>query len=106
MTDDFQQAVEDIRKKKGKTDRDRVYEILGLILLVGGSVLAFIAYFVAGSQNSGDLAIDNLEHNEHVILAIFGLTLSIVGGFVYLRYSIGRFLRFWLLRQIYESQSK
>ena len=106
MTDEFEEAVENIRNKKNKTERDRIYEILGFSLLIAGSLLAFIAYFVAGSQNSGNLAIDSLEHNEHIILAIFGLTLSIVGGFIYIRFSIGRFLRFWLLRQIYESKSK
>jgi len=106
MTDDFEQAVEAIRNKKGNTERERVYEIIGFVLMIGGALLAFISYFVAGSQNSGNLAIDNLEHNEHMILAIFGLALSIVGGFIYIRYSIGRFLRFWLLRQIYDSQPK
>ena len=104
MTDEFTEAVDSIRKKKSTHDRERIYEILGFALLVVGALIALIAYIVAGSQNSGNLAIDNLEHNEHTILSIFGLALSIVGGFIYLRYSIGRFLRFWLLRQIYESQ--
>ena len=104
MTDEFTEAVESIRKKKSTHDRERIYEILGFALLVVGALIALIAYIVAGSQNSGNLAIDNLEHNEHTILSIFGLALSIVGGFIYLRHSIGRFLRFWLLRQIYESQ--
>lgn len=106
MTDEFEEAVEAIRNKQGNTERERVYEIIGFTLMIGGALIAFISYFVAGSQNSGNLAIDNLEHNEHMILAILGLTLSIVGGFIYIRYSIGRFLRFWLLRQIYESQPK
>ena len=39
-----------------------------------------------------------------IILAVFGLTLSVAGMAVFLRYSIGRFLRFWLLRLIYEQQ--
>ena len=104
MTDEFTEAVESIRKKKSTHDRERIYEILGFALLVVGALIALIAYIVAGSQNSGNLAIDNLEHNEHTILSILGLALSIVVGFIYLRYSIGRFLRFWLLRQIYESQ--
>ena len=106
MTDDFEEAVESIRSKKNKTGRDRIYEIIGFALMIAGALLAFIAYFVAGSQNSGNLSIDSLEHNEHIILALFGLTLSIIGGFIYIRFSIGRFLRFWLLRQIYESKSK
>ena len=46
----------------------------------GGVILTLIAYFVAGSQNSGNVAIDSLEHNEHIILAIFGVALSISGA--------------------------
>jgi len=103
MEDEFENAIEKIKTKTGSNERDRLYELIGLLILFGGAVLTLISYFVAGSQNSGNVAIDNLEHNEHIILAIFGVALSIVGGFIYLRYSIGRFLRFWLLRQIHEN---
>jgi hypothetical protein len=37
-------------------------------------------------------------------LAIAGLATSVVGGFLFLRYSLARFLRFWLLRQTYEQR--
>tara|TARA_B100000029_G_scaffold352471_1_gene345036 strand:- start:66 stop:398 length:333 start_codon:yes stop_codon:yes gene_type:complete len=106
MTQDFEAAVAEIREKTNTSKRDRLFEIIGLLILVSGALLALIAYFVAGSQNSGNLNIDNLEHNEHIILSLFGLAISVVGGFIYLRYSIGRYLRFWLLRQIYESREQ
>jgi hypothetical protein len=38
------------------------------------------------------------------ILAIFGLALAVVGAAVFLRYALGRFFRFWLLRLIYEQR--
>ncbi len=44
MTDDFEQAVEAIRNKKGNTERERVYEIIGFVLMIGGALLAFISY--------------------------------------------------------------
>tara|TARA_Y100000768_G_scaffold206844_1_gene155887 strand:- start:1326 stop:1655 length:330 start_codon:yes stop_codon:yes gene_type:complete len=103
MDDEFENAIQKIKAKTGSNERDRLYEIIGLLILLGGAALTFIAYFVAGSQNSGNVSIDTLEHNEHIILAIFGVALSVVGGFIYLRFSIGRFLRFWLLRQIHEN---
>jgi len=37
-------------------------------------------------------------------LAFFGIGLSIAGAALFLRYSLARFLRFWLLRLIYEQQ--
>ena len=103
MDDEFENAIQKIKTKTSSNERDRLYELIGLLILFGGAVLALISYFVAGSQNSGNVVIDNLEHNEHIILAIFGVALSVVGGFIYLRFSIGRFLRFWLLRQIHEN---
>jgi hypothetical protein len=33
------------------------------------------------------------------------LGLSVAGAAVFLRYSLARFLRFWLLRQLYEGQA-
>jgi hypothetical protein len=97
MDEEFGKAVQEIKSKTGSNERDRLYELTGLF------VLTLISYFIAGSQNSGNAQVDNLEHNEHMILAILGVAISLVGGFVYLRFSIGRYLRFWLLRQIHEN---
>jgi hypothetical protein len=33
------------------------------------------------------------------------LAVAVTGAAVFLRYSLARFLRFWLLRQLYEGQS-
>jgi hypothetical protein len=41
-----------------------------------------------------------------VILALVGVTVSILGAALFLRYSMARFLRFWLLRLIYEQQDQ
>ncbi len=67
--------------------------------MVAGVVLAFVAYQVSlGKDDSRD--IDSLQ-----ILAIAMLALAVVGGAVFLRYSLARFLRFWLLRQLLEGQA-
>ena len=71
---DFKDAVNSLNVKSGAPDRDKLYQRLGAILMISGIVLAFVAYFVAGAQNSGDLAVDNIEHNEHIILAICGIS--------------------------------
>ena len=36
---------------------------------------------------------------------IAGVAVSVTGGFLFLRYSLARFLRFWLLRQSYEQRA-
>ena len=50
--------------------------------------------------------VDVLNSNSYVPLAIAGLATSVVGGFLFLRYSLARFLRFWLLRQVYEQRAE
>jgi len=63
MDDEFENAIQEIKTKTSSNERDRLYELIGLLILFGGAVLTLISYFVAGSQNSGNVAIDNLEHN-------------------------------------------
>ncbi|MBF82024.1 MAG: hypothetical protein CL522_01260 [Actinobacteria bacterium] len=99
---EFRDAVDSLNIKSGAPDRDKLYHRLGAILMVAGIVLAFIAYFLAGSQNSGDLAVDNIEHNEHIILAICGISITVAGAATFIKFGITRFMRFWLIRKIYE----
>jgi hypothetical protein len=103
--DEFRSEVDALKLKTGAGSSERVLQIIGAVLMVAGIVVALVAYVAANGQNSGDLAIDNLEHNELIILALAGVAMSITGGFVFLRYSLARFFRFWLLRQIYESRT-
>ena len=60
---------------------------------------ALVAYKVS-LDKSDPRDISSLE-----ILAVGMLALAVVGAAVFLRYSLGRFLRFWLLRQMYEGQA-
>lgn len=63
--------------------------LLGVIVTVVGLVL---------SQTS-----DNpLDQSTALSLGIVGLALVVLGTAVFLRYSFGQFLRFWLLRLSYE----
>lgn len=103
--DEFRDEIEAL-KLKTSGDKDQLLQGVGAALMIVGVVVAIVAYVVASGQNSGDLTIDNLEHNEHTILALVGLAVSVVGAAVFLRYSFSRFLRFWLLRQIYENQAR
>jgi hypothetical protein len=62
-------------------------------------VVAFLAYQLSlGKDDQRD--IQSLQ-----ILASSMLALAVAGAAVFLRYSLARFLRFWLLRQLYEGQA-
>ena len=79
--------------------RDGIYQIVGAVAMGAGVVIAFAAYQMSlGKDDQRD--IQSLQ-----ILALAMLALAVVGAAVFLRYSMARFLRFWLLRQLYEGQS-
>lgn len=102
----FATEVAELKLKTGKAKVERSLQILGVALMVAGIVLALGAY--AASLNitaTPGSNVDVLDAHSYEILALAGIGISLVGGFVFLRYSLARFLRFWLLRQSYEQQA-
>ena len=48
----------------------------------------------------------SLEQGQAIVQAIAGLTAAVVGAVLFLRHSMGNFLRFWLARLSYEQQQQ
>jgi hypothetical protein len=94
----FEADIAKVRVKTGGAAGEPRLIALGLVLMVVGAAVALVSFIISGSQS------DTRDVLSSIILAVFGLTLSVAGMAVFLRYSIGRFLRFWLLRLIYEQQ--
>jgi hypothetical protein len=102
----FKAEIADMKLKTGRARSESLLQLAGLVLMIGGIVLAFGAY--AASLNvtaTPGSNVDVLNSNSYIPLAIAGLAISVTGGFVFLRYSLARFLRFWLLRQSYEQRA-
>jgi hypothetical protein len=79
--------------------RDSLFQTVALVAMAVGVVGAFIAWQASlGSDDPRDI-------QSYIILAIVFLGLVIIGAAVFLRYSLAKFLRFWLLRQLYEGQA-
>ncbi len=86
----FKQEIGDMKVRDPATGRDRVWLRVGIALMVIGLAVAIAAYFMShGTSNP-------LSQNDAVVLAIGGLTSAVVGGALFLRYSLAGFLRFWL----------
>jgi heme/copper-type cytochrome/quinol oxidase subunit 2 len=96
--DQFKSDVADLKVKTNRGRRDSMLQILGIVLMVVGVVVAFIVY--QSSTNESDSR--NIE--SEIILAITMLALSVIGAAVFIFASLARFLRLWLLRQVYEGQ--
>lgn len=74
--------------------------VVGIVMAVAGVVVILTCY--AQARNFDDLR----DQMEVLILALLGVGLMVLGGIVYLRSAMTRFLRYWLLRVIYEQRGE
>jgi hypothetical protein len=103
--DQFKAEIAEMKLKTGRTRAERAFEVLGAVLMVAGVVIALGAYAASlNVKGTPGTNVDVLNSNSYLPLAIAGLAVSVMGGFVFLRYSLARFFRFWLLRQTYEQR--
>jgi hypothetical protein len=79
--------------------RDGLWQAIGALAMVAGVAIAFVAYQLSLAKD------DQRDIQSLQILAVAMLALAVVGAAVFLRYSLARFFRFWLLRQLYEGQA-
>jgi hypothetical protein len=95
---DFAAEIERLRSTSAGGPLDRPLAGVG----IGTAVVGFVTCLVAYSQSTG--FDDVRDQMESLILAMFGVGLVVFGSALYLRASATRFLRFWLLRLIYEQR--
>jgi hypothetical protein len=94
----FDAEILQLRASNNSGPTDRRVAVLGIVLAVVGLATIVVCY----SQATG--FDDQRDQLESLILAMFGVGLVIFGSALYLRNSLTRFLRFWLLRLIYEQR--
>lgn len=96
----FRTEIAEIGIKDPATARERRLRSLGVAMMVIGLLIAVASYF--GSNGTTN----PLGQRDYIVLAIIGLTTSVIGVGLFLRYSLASFLRFWLARLIYEQQAQ
>jgi hypothetical protein len=97
--EEFTREVAALKTSGAKGDTEKRLLALGSLLMLAGVVLAIIGGIqVAGTTNSAD------QVAAIATGGLLGLVLAVVGAALFLRYSIGRFMRFWAIRLIHEHQ--
>lgn len=103
VTDDkveqFRTAVGELKLRTSHTRGDLVRQVVGGLLMLGGFVAGLIIYEQSLGQGS------NLNLASEQILALSMLGLVVIGAALFVSASLARFLRFWMLRQLYEGQA-
>ena len=97
----FTEEIGEMKLRGAKGDRERVLLVIGALAIVVGVVMAVLGGFQAsGTSDLGD---------QVAFLAtgtLIGLALVIAGTALFVRYSMARFMRFWLVRLVHEHRSE
>jgi hypothetical protein len=96
----FKADIADMRLKDPAVGREAQLLKLGVGLMAVGIALTAVGYFMSHGTRSA------LTQNDAQTVGMVGVALAVVGGALFLRYSLAQFLRFWLARLIYELQAQ
>lgn len=98
-TQAFEEAIAKLGASTSGSSREAGLQKLGLAIMVVASVAGFVTYFASrGLSDSRDLL-------STLVLTGALLSMVIVGACIFLYYALTRFMRFWLLRVLYERAS-
>ena len=97
--EEFQRQVDDLKVSGGRANPERTAEIVGIVLFVVAVVIEIIAFAQSSNAN------DPRDQNDMVILALLGVVVGLGGVALFLRASLTRWFRYWLIRLIYEDRA-
>jgi hypothetical protein len=96
----FEDEVSKLKVTGGGANPERLGSQWGIGLTILGFVIAIISWFSAKDSASPVTA---LRAN---IFALIGVSLAVVGIIIWLRNSLTRYLRYWIIRLVYEQREQ
>ncbi len=98
--DEFKEEIRNMDLRPPEDSRERVWLIIGFLLILTGIVITIAAY-VGGSGTASPA-----DQRAYLMSGLIGVAVAIGGAALFVRYSLTRYLRFWLLRSIYEDRAQ
>lgn len=93
---EFQAEVDSLKVTGGKASPERNGMIGGVVLMVAAVIVGIVAYSMTHSSvNPAEWADGNALGNLAIVLGVIGST-------IFFFYGLRRYLRYWLIRMIYE----
>ena len=90
----FRADVAALKVRGGIVGRERLLARVGAAMLVIGVALCGVAYLLSSGTTNP------LEQRDAMTVGLSGVAVTVAGGAVFLRYSLGALLRLWLARQV------
>lgn len=98
---EFTEEINNLRLRGSSAGDERKLLMVGVAALVLGVVLALVGAGIVGSTS------DSADQRAFLGQTTFlGLALLIAGAAVFVRYSLSRYLRFWMIRLIHEQREQ
>src|ERR1044072_7669998 len=99
--EEFKQEVAELKLRTPDDGNERLWLLGGLLLPVIGLVVIIVGWL--GASGEGNTA----GQIPYVISGgLLGVGLIVAGAALFVRYSMTRYLRFWLVRLIYEDRTQ
>lgn len=96
----FTEEIGSMKLRGSSASGERTLVLLGIAALVVGTALAV----VGGIQASGTT--NQADQRAFMATGSFiGIALVIVGAALFVRFSLARYLRFWMVRMVHESRA-
>jgi hypothetical protein len=96
----FEEEVGKLKVTGGGANPERLGAQWGIGLTILGFVIAIISWFSA--KDSGD--VNTILRSQ--IVAIIGIGVAVVGIVIWVRNSLTRYLRYWIVRLVYEQREQ
>jgi hypothetical protein len=99
----FEEEVGKLKVTGGGANPERLGSQWGIGLTILGFVVAIISWWSALDAKGSGAAVTALRSE---IFAIIGIGVSLVGIIIWLRNSLTRYLRYWIIRLVYEQREQ
>lgn len=96
----FQEEVGKLKVTGGGANPERLASRWGIGLTILGFVIGFISWWSALNATRFE------DIHRAAIMALLGTGLAIVGIVIWVRNSMARYLRYWLIRLVYEQREQ
>jgi uncharacterized membrane protein YidH (DUF202 family) len=96
----FQAEVEQLKVTGGKANPERIWTSIGALMMVVGVVLSMVSWIATQGTTS------SLDFADYHAMGMFGLALTVPGTGLFVAMSLRRYLRYWVLRLIYEHRNQ
>lgn len=99
--DEFRSEIDGLKLKGSSGEGEKRLLVIGIVLVAVGVGLAVLGAVQVGTSGGSPA-------DQRAFMAqgsFMGIALIIAGAALFVRYSLARYLRFWLIRMTYESRA-